>query len=133
MKWNYLFKHWGLTILIAPILFILPDLWENYTGILSFLKRIVEFMLHAYYMFFLLGLLYSIPTYLIYAVIFYFLKREKVDHKWSKIILILTAQLGIWSSFYILSEALLSGYFIFLAFSYSFCSLISGLFLKISK
>ncbi len=71
IEWGYLFKHWFSTLLIAPFLsdlffFVTPD---NF--------KIGEF-LSVYPLVFVMSFIFSLPTYMIYAVVFHKLKKKSI-------------------------------------------------------
>lgn len=132
MRWSYLFQHWGLTILLGSLFclgyFILSDYQspEDFRWILS--KSSVEMM----FMFLLFSFLYSIPTYIVYTLFFAFMENSPMSILWKKAILLFIAQVGIWFSFYWISEGWFSD-LLPLALFYGIASLGSGLGLKLSK
>jgi len=80
----YVFKHWGSTLLIGAILFILA------AGLGADAAMVAIIMLSV------VSLLFSIPTLIIYILVFYWLKKHsRMDTKWVRLILVSTAILGI--------------------------------------
>ena len=79
MRWQYVFKHWGCTLLLGVILFIL-------TAVLGAEEAmVITLMLPA------VSLVFSIPTLIIYIVVFHWLKKYSImDTKWVKLILVTT-------------------------------------------
>ncbi|WP_433900158.1 hypothetical protein [Sphingobacterium puteale] len=84
MRWQYVFKHWGCTLLLGVILFILT------AGLGAEEAMVITLMLPA------VSLVFSIPTLIIYIVVFHWLKKYSImDTKWVKLILVTTTILGI--------------------------------------
>lgn|SRR5690625_4407430 len=97
MKWFFLFKHWISTLLIAPLLFFIYSfLAEDFSYISSYYEE--------YFLFVVLGFYFSLPTYMVYAIAFYFLKKQNFSLKKTKTILLSIAFIGILLSFYVVFE-----------------------------
>ncbi len=77
MRWSYIFKHWGTTILIAPIILSLYGGFENqevFNDIWVFPWILIG------------GIVLSLPTLLVYILAFYLLNRYEIDVKWVRAI-----------------------------------------------
>lgn len=121
MNWTYLFKHWFGTLLIAPIIAQVIEL------IITKNNQIFSFS-ESYLLFLIFGLFFSIPTYLLYIFLYYFLIQKNINTVCSKIILISFAVSGIIITFWIIG-----GTFSFKgALSYSLSSIVTGLIFKIN-
>ncbi|WP_293942778.1 MULTISPECIES: hypothetical protein [unclassified Sphingobacterium] len=84
MNWLYVFKHWGSTLLLGAILFILTEGLGAEEGI------VFTLILSA------ASLAFSIPTLIIYILVFYWLKKyNRTNKKWVRLILVSTTILGI--------------------------------------
>ena len=84
MNWLYVFKHWGSTLILGAILFILTEGLGAEEGI------VFTLILSA------ASLAFSIPTLIIYILVFYWLKKyNRTNKKWVRIILVSTTILGI--------------------------------------
>lgn len=121
MNWNYLFKHWFGTLLIAPIIaHIIAFINNDYNQIFAFLE---------YYLLFLIfGLFFSTPTYMFYGFLYWFLSMKEINTNYSKLILIAFAIVGIVITFW-----LIGGTFSFKgALSYSLSSIVTGLIFKLN-
>lgn len=88
IKWDYLFKHWFGTLLLAPLIFcITPFLFtHNHNSIAYF---------QLYPVFLIMGLLFSIPTYILYSFVYFYLIKNNAKIKFAKPILITFAVIGI--------------------------------------
>ncbi len=120
MDWSYLFKHWIGTLIMAPIIAQIIDLLMNKNNqILNFYE--------SFPLFILFGLFFSTPTYLLYSILFYYLKYKNIKNVYAKIILISFALLGIIITFWLISGTLIyNGILI-----YCISSIITGTFFKI--
>ncbi len=132
MKWSYLFKHWISTLILAPLLyFIYVWISENLSFFTLFSSYHTDFLL-----FIILGIYYSIPTTVIYVIIFYVLFKRKIPVRIAKSILIITTLIGILWTFYFLLEDFIfnieSSVFV-LQISYILVALGTGLFYSYSK
>ncbi len=84
MNWLYVFKHWGSTLILGAILFILTEGLGAEEGI------VFTLILSA------ASLAFSIPTLIIYILVFYWLKKyNRTNKKWVRLILVSTTILGI--------------------------------------
>lgn len=123
MQWNYLFKHWFATLLIAPFL---SDLFLYINPANSNIGGFVS----VYPIVFIISLIYSAPTYVVYALFFYFLKKETVAIIYSKIILIIIAAIGVILTFlttFGLNDELP------ILLGYICASILTGIFFKLEK
>jgi hypothetical protein len=120
MDWSYLFKHWFGTLIMAPIIAQIIDLLMNKNNqILNFYE--------SFPLFILFGLFFSTPTYLLYSILFYYLKYKNIKNVYAKIILISFALLGIIITFWLISGTLIyNGILI-----YCISSIITGTIFKI--
>lgn len=94
MNWSYLYKHWFSTIFLSPIVF------DVYNLVTEKSNRIVG-LVEVYPITLIFGFLFSIPTYLLYSVVYYFFGNKNVNNSFSKLILITLAVIGIFISFYL--------------------------------
>ncbi len=122
MNWSYLFKHWFGTLIMAPIIAQIIDLLMNKNNqILNFYE--------SFSLFLLFGLFFSTPTYLLYSILFYYLKYKNIKNVYAKIILISFALLGIIITFWLISGTLIyNGILI-----YCISSIITGTIFKIKN
>ena len=122
MQWSYLFKHWFATLLIAPFLcdlfFYINPTNYNIGGLTG-----------VYHIVFIFSFIASIPTYAIYALAFYFLKRENISLIFSKRILLIISMLGVLITF----STGFSTLSIPATLAYILTSLITGIFFKLEK
>lgn len=87
MKWSFVFKHWLLTILVAPVLCVVVmrftrGLWGG-TIVFDFMEMLL-----------LYSLIFSIPVFLVCLLVFSILKNGERRAVTNKIVLIATAVLG---------------------------------------
>ena len=117
----YAFKHWILTLIIAPLFLVAYQIYLAYPDVE--LKGIFEI----YPVQLLFSILFSIPTFIIYYLIFSFLIREEFNPFFTKLILIGWTAFGITISLLILGGSLTE------IFIYSYCisAIITGLLLPI--
>lgn len=122
MNWSYLFKHWFGTLIMAPIIAQIIDLLMNKNN------QILNFH-ESFPLFLLFGLFFSTPTYLLYSILFYYLKYKNIKNVYAKIILISFALLGIIITFWLISGTLIyNGILI-----YCISSIITGTIFKIKN
>jgi len=121
MKKSYVIIHWVLTLLIAP--------FTSQTVEYIFEKNPhqVVGLLEVYPITFLLSIVFSIPTFLIYLTCFYFLSRQNANRALSKCILIAVSILGIFITQTIISGSMSQDIII----AYSFTAFIVGLTLRL--
>lgn len=118
----FLFKHWIFTLLLGPIISQLL----MYSTVLH-ANKIVG-LLEVFPIAFIFSLVFSIPTYIVYAFIYYYLFKKNLPILFTKCILILIAVSGIF-----ITAALMKGYMWFdIAISYSISSIITGLFFRLN-
>lgn len=127
MKQSYIIKQWGSTILLGSLLCIVFALLQEAYYTPPDFSEISTL----YLMFVLISFLYSIPTYVIFILVFYFLDRSKSNLHLKKFILLFIAQAGIWISFYIISEGWFSELFL-LALGYGIASSGSGWYFNLA-
>lgn len=121
MNWNYLFKHWLFTLLLGPVV----------SQIIMYVNEVNPYkivdLLSVYPLSLIFGLFFSIPTYILYGFLYYFLAKYNINLKFSKALLILLAVSGI-----IITTELIKGSMVLdIAISYSISSVITGLLLKL--
>lgn len=115
--WNYFFKNAIFTLLLGPVI----------SQIITFLP-----VFHAIHLLSLLGmfpivfiasLIFSIPTYIVYAFVYNYLFTKDLSILYSKTILISIPIIGVF-----ITTAFIGGtLWYFIAVSYSISSLVSGL------
>ena len=120
MRWSYILKHWGTTILIAPIILSIFGGFENqevFNDIWVFPWILIG------------GIVLSLPTLLVYILAFYLLNHYEINVKWVRAILISLTVIGICSTCYLLSKTLSLG----LVVSYSVIAVASGMLFRLQK
>ena len=123
MQWNYLFKHWFATLLIAPLL---TDLFFYLSPIEN---SIGGFLIRGYWIVLVMSLIFSLPTYIIYAIIFYYLTKVDKSFNIIKITLILIAIVGIYVTFTLIFPP----QYLVVTFAYILTSLLSGIIFKLGN
>jgi membrane protein YdbS with pleckstrin-like domain len=120
--WIFLFKHWFFTLLIGPIISQLL----MYITVLH-PNKIVS-LLEVFPIALIFSLFFSIPTYVIYAFVYYYFSKKDFPFLFAKCILILIAVTGIF-----ITSSLMRGFMWFdIAISYSVSSILIGLFFKLN-
>lgn len=122
IKWNYLFKHWFSTLLIAP--FISQIIM--YITILNSNK--IVGLLEVYPIALIFSLAFSIPTYILYSFLYRILGQINTKEKYAKIILIAFAVCGIFITAMIIKGSMMKD----VIWSYSISSIISGFIFKLN-
>ncbi|OYX85186.1 MAG: hypothetical protein B7Y83_05570 [Flavobacteriales bacterium 32-34-25] len=121
-NWNYLIKHWVFTLLLGPfisqILMYITILHPN---------KIVG-LLEVYPIAIIFSIVFSIPTYIIYAFIYYYFSNKILTVLFTKTILISLAVIGIFATLKIIGGTISLD----IAISYSIASIITGLFFKLN-
>lgn len=120
MNWNYLLKHWFSTLFLTPIIYQIAANWNdlNQLKIIYFLELFPPFLI--------LGFLLSVPTYILYSILYYYLAQIKF--KYPKPILILFSLLGIVVTASIIKGTMMPN----VSLSYCLSSIITGLFFKLN-
>ncbi|PXY43964.1 hypothetical protein DMB68_16100 [Flavobacterium hydrophilum] len=120
MNWTFIGGHWILTLLCGPIIFILKNAVSNLSdhNIFGFIEL--------YPIMLIMGFAFSIPTYLLFSLIFVVLKNQNIRTIYTKIFFILIVVIGIWITTALISGTLWSD----IAISYSITAVITGIFLK---
>ena len=121
MNWSYLFKHWFGTLLIAPLI----------VQIIVFANRVDNLLFdffEYYFLFVLFGFFFSIPTYLLYALLYWYLAKVNLDDWEIKAILIFFAVAGIIITFSSIAGSMSEEGII----SYSISSILTGIIFKLN-
>lgn len=120
MNRTYILGHWILTLLSGPLILILKNQLSDssFGSVLSFCE--------IYPLMIIMGLMFSIPTYLFLIFIFIFIEERSIKSIYKKIFFILTVVVGIWTTTAIIGGTLSDG----IAISYTICAIIIGLFFK---
>ncbi len=121
MNWSYLFKHWFGTLIISPFVYELFNLMKVNSN------RVIG-LVEIYPITFIFSLIFSIPTYIIYGFIYYFLARNGVSIMKSKIILLLLTVLSIFITFHVVFNARE----LTISISYAITSTILGIYFKLN-
>lgn len=122
MNWSYLFKHWFGTLLLAPVISQIT------MYIYEFDPYKIVGLLEVYPISLMFGLFFSTPTYILYAVLYRYLAKNKVNIIFSKIILIIVAVIGVFTTTSIIKGNMMQD----IAVSYSIASVIVGIIFKLN-
>jgi len=118
IEWSYLFKHWFSTLLIAPFLsdlfFYINPVDNKFGGLIN-----------GYFIVFIMSFILSLPTYIIYAAVFYHLKKKQFRAIYSKKILIAISTTGVFITFMLSFP----GGYLHTSLTYMLVSLVTGIFL----
>ncbi|MCV9927322.1 hypothetical protein OIU83_06650 [Flavobacterium sp. LS1R49] len=120
--WGYMLKHWVFTLILGPII----------SQIIAFIPVFYPSqaigLLEIFPIVFIASLIFSIPTYIIYAFVYNYLTNEISSIPYSKTILISIPVIGVF-----ITTAFIDGtLWYFIAFSYSISSIITGLFFNLN-
>jgi hypothetical protein len=121
MKREFVFKHWFFTLLFAPLT---SQVIHSICG--KWPHQIVG-LLEIYPITLLFSLAFSLPTYLVYLSVFYFLTKQGINLKLLKVVLIIVSVLGIFITQLIIQGSMSEDIII----SYSITTVIVGLLLKL--
>lgn len=115
----FIARHWIFTLICGPIIFaIINGLNANWSS-----RNFFDF-LQLYPLMMLMGLLFSMPTYILYSIMFVVFKNKEIQIIYAKIILIIIVIIGVF-----ITTALINGTVWFdLALSYSISSIFVGLY-----
>lgn len=120
--WIFLFKHWIFTLLLGPVIS------QLIMYIIVLHPNKIVGLLEVFPLAFIFSLLFSIPTYIIYASAYNYFSKKDLPILLSKFILISIVVSSIFITSY-----LIKGYmWLDIAISYSISSIISGLFFKLN-
>jgi len=120
MNWSYVFKHWGTTILITPIILSAYGGFENQ-------EVFKDMWLFPWIL--IGGIVLSLPTLIGYIFVFYLLNRYEISVKRVKAILISLTIMGIFTTCYILSKTWSLG----IVLSYGVIAVVSGMLFRLKK
>lgn len=117
INFGYLFKHWIFTLIIGPII----------SQIIAFLPVFYPSqavgLLEMFPIVFIASFIFSIPTYIVYALVYYYFSTKDLSISYSKTILNVIPVIGVF-----ITTAFIGGLlWNFIAVSYSISSIITGL------
>lgn len=121
MNWNYLFKHWFGTLFLAPFVF---ELFYIISGSSNTIVGLIE----VYPITIIFSLIFSVPTYIIYGIIYYYLAKKEIGINHSKTVLILFTSISILVTFYVVFNARE----LYTSFAYAITSIVIGIFFKLN-
>lgn len=123
MRWSYVFRHWGSTLLLGTMILTLVS------GFKFLSPSDIGNALAWFTIYLMFSIIYSIPTLIIYLLVFYRLINRKIDPKWIKFILILITITGITLTTLLIDFSSLKNLTIY----YSISSLVTGILFRIQK
>ncbi len=123
MNWSYIFKHWGCTLLLGTMILTLVSGFK----FLSPSEIGDAFAWFSIYLIF--SIIYSIPTLIIYLLVFYGLINRNIDSKWIKLILISVTIAGITLTTSLIDSDKLESLTIY----YSLSAVVTGILLKFER
>jgi hypothetical protein len=123
MKRTYVIVHWVLTLLLAPFMSQAIDYFYGTNP-----HQIVR-LLEVYPITLLFSIAFSLPTFLVYLICFYFLSTLDINFVISKVILIAVSVLGIYITQTIIKGSMSQDIII----AYSVTAIIVGLILRLRK
>jgi len=123
MRRTYIFTHWALTLLIAPFTS------QAIEYIFGTNPHEIVGLLEVYPITLLFSIAFSIPTFLIYLICFYFLSKQDINFWGSKFILIAVTVLGIFITQAIIKGSMSQDIII----AYSVTAIFVGLILKLKE
>ena len=91
---NYPLLVWMPTLIVSPLLWIFYSEIENGGDVFSFLKSLPAF--------YTLGLMFSLPTFGLFALVYIYISKKALSDIVGKVILFLVVILGIALTFYII-------------------------------
>ena len=119
---SYLFKHWISTMLIAPFL---SDLFFYINPV----DNKIGGLINGYFIVLIMSFILSLPTYIIYAAVFYHFKKKQFSAIFSKKILIAISATGVFITFMLSFP----GGYLHTALAYMLVSLVTGIFFNIKQ
>jgi len=117
----YHFKHWLLTILVAPVFLVISFSISDKSFIPNFIQ--------IYFISLVVGFIFSTPAFLFYCVIFYIALDRVTSVLIMKTLMNLTAITGLLSTLYFMFDSLDRE----VSIPYTVAIILSSLFLKITK
>ncbi|APU97137.1 hypothetical protein BV902_12900 [Sphingobacterium sp. B29] len=123
MKWSYILKHWGCTLLLGTTILTLVSGFK-FLSPSEIGNALVWFTIYLIF-----STIYSIPTLIIYLLVFYRLINSNIDSKWIKLILISVTIAGITLTTSIIDSDMLENLTIY----YSLSAVVTGILLKFRK
>lgn len=123
MRWSYIFKHWGSTLLLGTTILMLVSGF----GFSSSSEIRDSLTWSIFYL--IASTIYSVPTLIVYVLVFFILIKRNIDSKWIKLILIFVTVAGITLTTLLIDFSSLKNLTIY----YSLSSLVTGILFKIQK
>jgi len=108
-------------------LFLAPFVFELFC-IISESSNKIAGLVEVYPITIIFSLIFSVPTYILYGIIYYFLAKKEVAINHSKTILILFTSISILVTFYVVFNARE----LYTSFAYAITSIVTGIFFKLN-
>lgn len=106
---NYPLLVWVSTLIASPLLWIFYSVIINGGDVFSFLKSLPAF--------YTLGLMFSLPTFGLFALVYNYIRKKRLRDIVGKVILFLVVILGIALTFYIIGGYLVEELALFYSIS----------------
>ena len=119
---TFALKHCILTLVYGPLLFIIKNCISDHS-----LFNLFDFT-QLYFIMLFMGLIFSIPTYIIYTFVLSIIQTKIINVFYAKAILTLIIVIGIWTTLAIISGMI----WLEIAISYSIAPVIMGLIFKLN-
>lgn len=108
-------------------MFLAPFVFELFC-IISESSNKIAGLVEVYPITIIFSLIFSVPTYILYGIIYYFLAKKEVAINHSKTILILFTSISILVTFYVVFNARE----LYTSFAYAITSIVTGIFFKLN-
>lgn len=123
MKWSYILKHWGCTLLLGTTILTLVS------GFKFLSPAEISDSLTWFIVYLIASAIYSAPTLIIYVLVFFILIKRNIDSKCIKSILIVVTIAGITLTTSIIDSDMFENLTIY----YSLSAVVTGILLKFRK
>ncbi len=123
MKWSYILKHWGSTLLLGTTVLMLVSGFR-FSSLSEIRDSLTWFIVYL-----IASAIYSAPTLIVYVLVFFILFKRNIDSKWIKSILISVTITGITLTTSIIDSDMLENLTIY----YSVSAIVTGVLLKFER
>jgi hypothetical protein len=123
MNWPYILKHWGGTLLFGTTILMLVSGF-GFSSSSEIRDSLIWFIFYL-----IASAIYSVPTLIVYVLVFFILIKRNIDSKWIKLILIFVTVAGVTLTTSIIDSEMLKNLTIY----YSLSTVVTGVLLKFRK
>jgi len=123
MKWSYILKHWGSTLLLGTTVLMLVSGF-GFSSLSEIRDSLTWFIVYL-----IASAIYSAPTLIVYVLVFFILFKRNIESKWIKSILISVTIAGITLTTSLIDSDMLENLTIY----YSLSAVLTGILLKFRK